>query len=75
MDIYSFGVLLAEMLTNELPEKKDRHRQILKISMEQPNFVELVRQCLCEEGDHRPSAEHIIKQLSICRSLEDFPVE
>ena len=34
MDIYSFGVLLAEMLTNELPEKKDRHRQILKISVE-----------------------------------------
>ena len=64
MDIYSFGVLLAEMLTNELPEKKDRHRQILKISVERPNFVELVRQCLSEEGDHRPSAQDIITQLS-----------
>ena len=64
MDIYSFGVLLAEMLTNELPEKKDRHRQILKISMERPNFVELVRQCLSEEGDHRPSAQELVTQLS-----------
>ena len=64
MDIYSFGVLLAEMLTNELPEKKDRHRQILKISVERPNFVELVRQCLSEEGDHRPSAQDIMTQLS-----------
>ena len=64
MDIYSFGVLLAEMLTNELPEKKDRHRQILKISVERPNFVELVRQCLSEEGDHHPSAQDITTQLS-----------
>ena len=64
MDMYSFGVLLAEMLTNELPEKKDRHRQILKISMERPNFIELVRQCLSEEKDHRPSAQDIITQLS-----------
>ena len=64
MDIYSFGVLLAEMLTNELPEKKDRHRQILKISVERPNFIELVRQCLSEEGDHRPSAQDIITRLS-----------
>ena len=64
MDIYSFGVLLAEMLTNELPEKKDRHRQILKISVERPNFIELVRQCLSEEGDRRPSAQDIIAQLN-----------
>ena len=65
MDIYSFGVLLAEMLTNELPEKKDRHRQILKISVERPNFVSLVRKCLSEEGDHRPSAQEIITQLDV----------
>ena len=64
MDIYSFGVLLAEMLTNELPEKKDRRRQILKISVERPNFIELVRQCLSAEIDCRPSAQEIITQLS-----------
>ena len=55
---------IAEMLTNELPEKKDRHRQILKISVERPNFAELVRQCLSEEGDYRPSAQDIMTQLS-----------
>ena len=60
MDIYSFGVLLAEMLTNELPEKKDRREQILKISVERPTFITLVRQCLNEESVHRPSAQEII---------------
>ena len=63
MDIYSFGVLLAEMLTNELPEKKHRYRQILKIEIHHPNFIELVRQCLSEEIDHRPSAQDLIADL------------
>ena len=66
MDVYSFGVLVAEMLTNELPEKKNRHRQILKISVERPNFIELIRQCLSEEKDYRPSAQEIITQLFTC---------
>jgi serine/threonine protein kinase len=66
MDIYSFGVLLAEMLTNELPEKKDRHEQILKISVERPTYIKLVRQCLNEESVHRPSAQEIITTFCNC---------
>ena len=64
MDVYSFGVLLSEMLTNELPEKRDRPRQILKISVEYPDFIELVRRCLNEEVYTRPSAQELIAQLS-----------
>ena len=64
MDIYSFGVLLAEMLTNELPEKKDRQQQILKISVEHTHFTKLVRKCLSEERGSRPSAQELITQLS-----------
>ena len=64
MDIYSFGVLLAEMLTNELPEKKERYRQIVKITVEHPTYTEVVRQCLSEDRDQRPSAQELITQLS-----------
>ena len=63
MDIYSFGVLLSEMLTNELPEKRDCPRQILKISVEHPNFFELVRQCLSEEVYTRLSSQELIIQV------------
>ena len=63
MDIYSFGFLLAEMLTDEIPEKKDRHCQILKISVEHPRFVELVGQCQSEERENRPTAQELIDQL------------
>ena len=64
MDIYSFGVLLAEMLTDELPEKEERQQQLLKISIDHPNIIELVRRCLKDERDHRPSAHEIITQLN-----------
>ena len=65
MDIYSYGVLLIEMLTDELPEKKDCQRQLLKISIEHPDLIELVRRCSSNEKDHRPSAHEIITQLRI----------
>ena len=64
MDIFSFGVLLAEMLTNELPEKKDRECQLLKIAVEHPKFIGLVRHCLSTEHEQRPSAQELIVQLS-----------
>ena len=64
MDIYSFGVLLAEMLTNELPELKDRHRQILKISIEHYRFYDLILNCLHEDRDQRPTTQQLFTQLN-----------
>ena len=60
-------ILLAEMLTNELPEKKDRECQIcqiLKIAVEHPNFNGFVRHCLSIEHKQRPAAQAPIVQLS-----------
>ncbi len=61
LDIYSFGVLMLEMLTGELRAPENRsslfhqvhHRQLLR----------LIQRCLSERPVDRPSAEDIMSEL------------
>ena len=62
MDIFSLGVLLVEMCTARFPEVADRKHLIG--SIQQPDMVALIQQCLAEERDERPSASDIITELS-----------
>ena len=61
MDIFSFGVLLVEMLTGRFPEVS--HRQRLIGSIDDAGYLALIEQCLNEERDHRPSAQQLINTL------------
>ena len=65
MDIFSFGVLLVEMCTARFPEVAHRARLIR--SIQQPDMVALIRRCLAEDRDERPSASDIITELSETR--------
>ena len=62
MDIFSFGVLLVEMLTGKFPQASSRQRLIASIN--HAGYLALVEWCLSEERDHRPSAQELITQLS-----------
>ena len=62
MDIFSFGVLLVEMCTARFPEVAN-HEPLIR-SIQQPDMVALIRQCLAEGRDARPSASDIITELS-----------
>ena len=62
MDVFSFGVLLVEMLTDEFPQVDARQRLIDSIN--HGEFVELIRRCLNEERDQRPSANEIITNIN-----------
>ena len=62
MDIFSFGVLLVEMCTARFPEVADR--ACLIRSIQHPDMVALIRRCLAEDRDERPSASDIITELS-----------
>ena len=62
MDIYSFGALVLEMLTGRLPAPDDRPGLLCQVRHEQ--LLCLIRRCLSERKEDRPSASDIISDLS-----------
>ena len=62
MDIYSFGALVLEMLTGRLPAPDDRPGLLCQVRHEQ--LLHLIRRCLSERKEDRPSASDIVSHLS-----------
>ena len=61
MDIFSFGVLLIEMCTCDFPEPE--RRPDLIESIRYPQLVRLIRWCLNEDRNQRPTAAQVIDYL------------
>ena len=61
MDMYSFGALVLEMLTGQLPAPDDRLGLLRKVQHQQ--LLRLIRRCLNTNPDDRPSACDIISEL------------
>ena len=62
MDIFSFGILLLEMLTGRFPQVSSRQRLI--VSIDHAGYLTLIRQCLSDKRDQRPSAQQLF--VSLC---------
>ena len=61
MDIYSFGVLLVEMCTCEFPAP-ERRPELIK-SIQHPQLLNLITQCLNTDKDRRPTAAQLVNIL------------
>ena len=62
MDIYSFGALMLEMLTGQLPTPEDRPTLLLRVHHDQ--LLDLIQRCLSETRQDRPDAATIIRELN-----------
>ena len=64
MDIYSFGVVLVEMLTGKYQPSYSRKDLIALVDPEShAQYYSIVQQCLYEDRHSRPSAQDIFTQL------------
>ncbi len=61
MDIYSFGVLMLEMLTGQLLAPENRSSLFRQVHHE--HLLRLLQRCLSERPTDRPSAENIMSEL------------
>ena len=59
--MYSFGVLLCEMSTRKLPDPEKRDEQVAMVTNHA--LRALIRRCLHQDPQDRPSMEDIICEL------------
>ena len=62
MDIYSYGALMLEMLTGQLPTPEDRPALLIKVQHDQ--LLDLIHRCLSERAQDRPDAATFIRELT-----------
>ena len=63
MDVYSFGVLLIEMLTREMPEGSIE-ALVQSVQPRWPHCVPLITSCTATDPTQRPSMQEVIDQLN-----------
>ena len=62
IDVYSFGVLLIEMLTREMPTGSIE-ALVQSVQSRWPRFVSLITSCTVTDPSQRPSMRQVIDQL------------
>ena len=61
MDVFSFGVMLVEMVAGELPDNRE---ELIRTHMHDwPDMVRMVRACTRREPQRRPTVNELIADL------------
>ena len=63
MDVYSYGVLLTEMILCRPPGFTTAERQQLALSIKWPSFKDVVTRCIATDRQSRPSIADVLQQL------------
>jgi len=64
MDAYSFGILLMEMCTNQLPNREDLVSLLQVIKWQA--MLELIQICIQDDPNARPTMKEVVKALEVC---------
>ena len=71
MDVYSFGVLLIEMVSCQLPTLQLRARLLQEIKWQEMHL--LIETCIRAYPEERPDMQQIITSLEVCTDIYGSP--
>ena len=63
IDVFSFGVLLCEIMTCQLPNLDQFHGMLQNVATSSPPIAQLICTCVEEEAENRPTIRTVIQQL------------
>ena len=64
MDVFSFGILLCEVMTNRLPGQREFHSMLLRVKEISPSVHGLICQCIDHSYEKRPTMSAVIDALN-----------
>lgn len=75
IDVFSFGVMLAQMCTGDYPRIDRREDQITQACDKQPLFCSIITSSVHYQPHERPSAEHLCRSLQTIKSNDrNYPL-
>ena len=63
MDVFSYGVLMAEAFLCQFPDPAKREEMIQTLEKKHPSIARLAKQCLLQEPKERPTMSYILENL------------
>ena len=63
MDVYSYGILLCEVMTCQFPERQVFREMLQRVHTQSQPVYSLILSCLNRNPDDRPTIKHIIQQI------------
>ena len=64
VDVYSYGVLLGEVVTQQLPDPERLERIMQQVQRQWPQLHRLVTGCVQHNPDRRPTMAYVLKELN-----------
>ena len=69
MDVFSYGVLLLEVMSCQFPGNVDIFQNVLEqLKISSPSIHQLILHCISEDPEHRPTMTQVIQQLDSINS-------